>query len=110
MKTYEVKLITPEGEVRLEVGEDEYILDAAFEAGYNLPSMCLQGFCLTCASRLLKGEVDQSDAIRYYPEDKEGGFVLICSAKPRSNLCIRTHQKKEMQHHRDEFGLPYPRG
>ena len=110
MKTYEVKLITPEGEVRLEVGEDEYILDAAFEAGCNLPSMCLQGFCLTCASQLLKGEVDQSDAIRYYPEDKGAGFVLICSAKPRSNLCIRTHQKKEMQHHRDEFGLPYPRG
>jgi len=110
VKTYEVKLITPEGEVRLEVGEDEYILDAAFEAGYNLPSMCLQGFCLTCASRLLNGEVDQSDAIRYYPEDKEAGFVLICSAKPRSNLCIKTHQKKEMQNQRDEYGLPYPRG
>ena len=110
MKTYEVKLITPEGEVRLEVGEDEYILDAAFEAGYNLPSMCLQGFCLTCASRLLNGEVDQSDAIRYYPEDKQAGFVLICSAKPRSNLCIKTHQKKEMQNQRDEYGLPYPRG
>jgi ferredoxin len=110
VKTYEVKLITPEGEVRLEVGEDEYILDAAFEAGYNLPSMCLQGFCLTCASRLLNGEVDQSDAIRYYPEDKEAGFVLICSAKPRPNLCIKTHQKKEMQNQRDEYGLPYPRG
>ncbi|HZX13439.1 MAG TPA: 2Fe-2S iron-sulfur cluster-binding protein, partial [Thermodesulfobacteriota bacterium] len=78
MKTYEVKLITPEGEVRLEVGEEEYILDAAFEAGYNLPSMCLQGFCLTCASRLLDGDIDQSDAIRYYPEDKKAGFVLIC--------------------------------
>jgi ferredoxin len=110
LKTYEVKLITPEGEVRLEVGEDEYILDAAFEAGYNLPSMCLQGFCLTCASRLLKGEVDQADAIRYYKEDKEAGFVLICSAKPRSDLCIKTHQKGEMQRHRDEHGLPYPHG
>ena len=111
MKTYKVELIIPDnGIVCLNVGEDEYILDATYRAGYNLPSMCLQGFCLTCASRLLKGEVDQSEAIRYYPEDKEAGFVLICSAKPRSSLCIKTHQKEEMQNHRNEHGLPYPRG
>jgi ferredoxin len=109
-ETYCVKLHTPEGVACLEVGEDEYILDAAYEAGYDLPSMCLQGFCLTCASRLLKGEVDQSEAVRFYPEDKEAGFVLICSAKPRSDLCIKTHKKKEMQNHRDKHGLPYPRG
>ncbi len=110
MKIYKVELITPDGVAHLKVGEDEYILDAAYEAGCNLPSMCLQGFCLTCASLLLKGEVDQSEAIRCYLEDKDAGFVLICSAKPRSDLCIKTHQKEEMQKQRDEYGLPYPHG
>ncbi len=111
-ETFKVELIIPDrGTAHIEVGGDEYILDAAYEAGYtDIPSMCLQGFCLTCASRLLKGEVDQSEAIRYYPQDREAGFVLICTAKPRSDLRIKTHQKKEMQNHRREQGLPYPRG
>ncbi len=110
MKTYQVKLHTPEGTAHLEVREDEYILDAAYEAGYDIPSMCLQGFCLTCASRLLRGKVDQSEAVRFYPEDEKEGYVLICSAKPLSDLCIKTHQKKEMQNHRKKYGLPYPHG
>lgn len=110
MKTYQVKIQTPEGIDSIEVGEDEYILDAAYRAGLDIPSMCLQGFCLTCASILLKGKVDQSEALRYYKEDKEAGFLLICSAKPRSNLIIKTHQKEEMQEHRKKLGLPYPHG
>jgi ferredoxin len=108
--TYQIKLLTPEGTHVLEVGEDEYILDAAYRAGLGIPSMCLQGFCLTCASILLKGKVDQSEALRYYQEDRRAGFILICSAKPRSDLCIKTHQKKQMQKHRRKSGLPYPYG
>jgi ferredoxin len=110
VRTYLVKLHTPEGIVRLEVGKDEYILDAAYKAGYDLPSMCLQGFCLTCACKLFKGKVDQSDAIRYYPEDMKSRFILICSAKPLSDLCLKTHKKKQMQQHRKKSGLPYPHG
>jgi ferredoxin len=110
VKTYLVKLHTPEGKARLEVGEDEFILDAAYKAGYDLPSMCLQGFRFTCACKLFNGKVDQSDAIRYYPEDMKSGFILICSAKPLSDLCLKTHQKKQMQQHRKQLDLPYPHG
>ena len=95
MKTCLVKLKTPEGVVTLEVRDDEYILDAAYKAGYDLPSMCLQGFCLTCACKLFNGKVDQSDAIRCYPEDMKSSFILICSAKPPSDLCLKAHQKKQ---------------
>jgi len=110
VKTYQVKVHTPEGVSHIQVGEDEYILDAAYRADLDIPSMCLQGFCLTCASLLLKGKVDQSEALRYYKEDKEAGFVLICSAKPRSNLIIKTHQKQKMKELRKKLGLPYPHG
>lgn len=110
MTAYRVKLITHDGVASLEIDEDDYILDAAYRAGYDLPYTCLQGFCLTCASQLLRGEVDQSESIRFFPEDRKAGFCLICTAKPRADLCIRTHQKKEMQNHRKKQGLPYPRG
>ncbi len=109
-RTYPVEVITPQGTFQVDVPEDEYILDALQEAGHELPSSCLQGWCLTCTARLLAGEVDQSDATRYYPEDREAGFVLLCTAKPRSPLRILTHQKAACQEHRRRAGLPTPLG
>lgn len=110
MATYPVTFVTPAGEVRTEAADDQYLLDAASAAGLELPFTCLQGWCITCAGRLLEGRVDQSEARRFYPQDEAAGFVLLCSAFPRSALRIRTHQKEEMRAHRSAFGLPAPRG
>ncbi|MEW6754471.1 MAG: 2Fe-2S iron-sulfur cluster-binding protein [Candidatus Latescibacterota bacterium] len=97
-------------QVTLQVWEDQYILDAGWQAGLDLPASCLQGWCLTCAGRLLRGEVDQQDARRYYPADREAGFVLLCTARPRSPLRIATHQKEACRAHRRSLGLPTPLG
>jgi ferredoxin len=71
--------------------------------------MCHQGYCLTCAGRLENGgEVDQADSEQYYPEDREAGFVLLCTGSPRSNLRIRTHQAKAMREFRKSKNLPAP--
>jgi ferredoxin len=108
--TYRVRFITPEREVTCDVGGEEYLLDAATEAGLELPYMCLQGWCTTCAGRVLAGAVDQSEARRFYPQDEAAGYVLLCSAFPRSDLRILTHQKEGMRAHRRALGLPAPRG
>jgi ferredoxin len=99
-----------DGQTRsIEVGRDEHIWDAAFKAGTVLPAMCHQGYCLTCAARLQNGgEVDQADAEQYYPADRDAGFVLLCTAKPRSDLQIRTHQAKAMREFRKSKDLPAP--
>ncbi len=108
--TYEVTFITPDGESRYEVAEDEYLLSAASRAGLDLPFTCLQGWCITCAARIEEGEVDQSEAFRVYPEDEAAGYVLLCSAYPRSSLRIRTHQKAALRVLRKAHGLPAPEG
>ena len=108
-REHQVVLITPEGETCLVVSEEEFILDACRKAGLSLPSTCLQGWCLTCSARLLEGEVDQSDALRYYQEDRDAGFIPLCSAKPRSAIRVQTHAKKAMQRHRLEKNLPTPK-
>ena len=107
---FEVVLILPDhGERAIEVGSNEHIWDAAFDTGIVLPALCHQGRCLTCAGRLQNGgEFDQSDSVSYYTQDREAGFVLLCTAKPRSPLRIRTHQQTEMRQHRLEQGLPAP--
>jgi ferredoxin len=108
--TFEVVLLLPDGEERsIQVGVNEHIWDAAFDSGIVLPALCHQGRCLTCAGRLENGgEFDQSDSVSYYPQDREAGFVLLCTAKPRSPLRIHTHQQTEMRQHRLEQGLPAP--
>jgi ferredoxin len=108
---YKVTFVTPAGgEVQTEAAEDEYLLNTAAAAGLDLPYMCLQGWCTTCAGKILDGRVDQSEARRVYPQDAAAGYVLLCSAFPRSDLRILTHQKEAMRAHRRELGLPAPRG
>lgn len=102
--------MTPEGERTVSVAADDYLLSAASEAGLDLPFTCLQGWCITCAGVIEEGSVDQSEAVRFYPEDAEAGYVLLCSAYPRSDLRIRTHQKEGMRAHRARHGLPAPGG
>lgn len=105
---YWVTFLTPDREVTVSVAADEYLLEAAAEAGLDLPSTCLQGWCLSCAAKLERGSVDQGEAFRLYAEDEAAGFVLLCSAYPTSDLRLRTYQKRVMQAHRRAHGLPAP--
>jgi len=55
-------------------------------------------------------EIDNSAALRYYPEDAEAGFVLLCTARPQGNCRILTHQSNALKEYRRKRGLPAPRG
>jgi ferredoxin len=107
---HRVILHLPDGSQKaLSVREDEHIWDAAHANGIELPSICHQGRCLTCAARLVThGDWDSSDSVTYFPEDREAGFILLCTACPRSDLEIRTHQQFAMRQHRRDLGLPAP--
>jgi ferredoxin len=106
--TFCVVLETPEGSRSFRCGAGEYIWDAAARNGITLPAICHQGRCLTCAGKLLSGTVDQGDALSYFPEDKAAGFVLLCRARPLSDLGILTDQQWQMRAHRRALGLPAP--
>jgi len=108
--THHVTIITDGREATFDVPDDQYLLDAAVAAGLDLPYMCLQGWCTTCAGKLLEGKVDQSEARRIYVQDERAGFVLLCSAFARSDLRILSHQKEPMRAHRKSLGLAAPRG
>ncbi len=86
---FELILETPEGTHTMTCRPDEYVWNAALRGGVRLPSICHQGRCLTCAGRLVAGTVDQTDADSYFPEDIREHFVLLCTAKPLTNLAVR---------------------
>ena len=114
MTSYTVEIDLPEdcdvdraGEtVSVEVDEDEYVLAAARSQGVWLPAFCQQGWCTTCAARLRDGEVDHSDAKRYYDVDEEARLILTCVARPRSDLRIDACQEEAMLDHRARNDLP----
>lgn len=108
---FEVVFELPGGSTRIvRCGAEEHILEAARRHGLQLPSACEQGWDLACAARVLAGRLDHTDARRYYPQDEQAGYALICTARPLSDLRLQTHQRDAMRQHRLTHGLPTPRG
>lgn len=64
------------------------ILEAARAAGLRLPASCTKGMCGTCKSRLVSGSIDMRHAGGIRQREIEQGLILICCARPTSDLVI----------------------
>ncbi|QIO21663.1 2Fe-2S iron-sulfur cluster-binding protein [Haloarcula sp. JP-L23] len=91
---YEIEF-AKEGET-IEVANNETILDAGEEEGWDLPYACRQGQCISCAGHIQDGPAE--DYIRHsqneslFEDDMEDGYCLTCVAYPVDDFTIETSE------------------
>lgn len=88
--------IEPIGE-KLEVGDNQTILDAILRAGLYIPYQCGHGLCSTCKVTVLEGDVDHGAASPFALMDfeRQEGRTLACCARPLSDLVIEADLEED---------------
>ena len=76
------------------VNSGETILNAAVEAGFNLPYGCRNGACGACKGKVLEGQVYQGDyqGNAMTEDEEKSGQALFCCALAMSNLVIECRE------------------
>lgn len=86
--SFEVR-ITPHGRV-VRVAAGQSILEAALNAGLNLPHSCKSGHCSSCRARLITGQIryPHGTPLGLTAEEARTGHVLLCQARPICDLTV----------------------
>ncbi|MBU6304656.1 MAG: 2Fe-2S iron-sulfur cluster binding domain-containing protein [Betaproteobacteria bacterium] len=85
-----LKVIVDGHEHELRIGKDEKLLDAAMNAGLDVPFSCKAGVCCTCRGRILEGSATMHKNYTLEKDEVEKGYVLTCQATATSPQVILT--------------------
>jgi ring-1,2-phenylacetyl-CoA epoxidase subunit PaaE len=76
------------------MGDHELVLDAALNAGLDLPYSCKGGVCCTCRAKVLEGEVRMEKNFTLDAEEMARGFVLSCQARALTPRVVLSYDER----------------
>ena len=95
-ETYSITIANQSGET-YEVDRRRSLLESLREKGVDLPYGCRYGGCITCAAKLVNGEVDQRGQVALNNRQVNNGYVVLCVARPKSDCTfdvgVESHDK-----------------
>lgn len=68
-------------EYEIPVSEDDHLLDAALDAGLDLPFSCKAGVCCTCRCKVVSGDTVMDKNFTLEADEVAQGYVLSCQAR-----------------------------
>ena len=80
-----------------EVSDRKPLLQQLRALGVDLPYGCEYGGCITCAAKLIKGEVDQRFQVALNNRQINDGYVILCVARAKTDceieIGVESHDK-----------------
>ena len=80
-----------------EVKGTKPLLSELRSQGLDLPYGCQYGGCITCAAKLINGEVDQRSQVALNNRQINNGYVILCVARPKTDctfeIGVESHDK-----------------
>ena len=82
------------------------LLDTLREQGVDLPYGCKYGGCISCAAKLLDGEINQAAATALNNRQLNDGYILLCVARPLTNCTLDVGVESHDKLYRNPFASP----
>ena len=79
------------------------ILDSLREQGVDLPYGCKYGGCITCAAKLIAGDVDQRRQVALNNRQINNGYVILCVARAKSDITLEIGVESHDKLYRNPF-------
>ena len=87
--TSNVSIILDGDEFEFELSSDgDTILDAAMDAGADVPFSCKGAVCCTCKAKLIEGKVSMEQNYSLSDSEVEEGYILTCQSHPQSENVV----------------------
>ncbi len=98
--------IANRGDATFEVDPHRPLLNTLEAQGLSLPYGCKYGGCITCAAKLLDGEVDQRAAVALNNRQLRDGYILLCVARPKGDCTLNVGVDSHDTLYRNPFANP----
>ena len=102
MKKFQVEISNRSG-IFYQVEHKRPLLDSLREHGLDLPYGCKYGGCITCAAKLIDGEVDQRRQVALNNRQINDGYIILCVARPKSDLVLEIGVESHDKLYRNPF-------
>lgn len=88
-KVCKVKVVQYGIETEMDLASDGItILDAALEAGVDVPFACKGAVCCTCRAKVLEGKVKMDANFALTDKEVEQGYILTCQSHPLTDRVV----------------------